>query len=343
MRVAASEELLTLALEDDRVVFVGSDLGFGAMEGLRREVPERFFMEGVSEQYVMGMAAGLAMEGFIPFVASIASFITRRCYEQIRIDVCLHDLPVRILGLGGGLVYAPLGPTHTAVEDCGLLREIPNLTVAAPGDKIEVRAFLRESLYRPGPLYLRLGPAGPPPLPTEVPPVLGRGRLLRTAGDVLIVSTGAMTHTALAVSEILASQSTRAGVLHVSTVAPIDEETLLAAADSVELVASLEEHSVVGGLGSAVSEVLTEWRPSNGTPMLRLGLPREFPAGATTRDAVLAAHGLDAVGVARSIADRLSNATRRRAITPLLTAPTKQPSTTRHHEATGKPFVSKES
>lgn len=344
MRVAATEELLALAREDDRVVFVGSDLGFGAMEGLRREVPDRFLMEGVSEQYVMGMAAGLAMEGFVPFVASIASFITRRCYEQIRIDVCLHNLPVRILGLGGGLVYAPLGPTHTAVEDCGLLREIPNLTVAAPGDATEVRAFLRESLHLPGPLYLRLGPAGPPPLPADDPPALGRGALLRPSGDVLIVSTGAITHTALAASEILASQAINAGVLHLNTVAPIDEQALLAAARSVHLVVSLEEHSVVGGLGAALSEAITGWRMSGGTSLLRLGLPREFPTGATTRDALLAAHGLDAAGVARSIADRLPLVTQPQGVSRPFAAHAGPPfNPCPAGESVGKPFVSKES
>lgn len=127
MRVTFGEELVKLARDDERVVFIGSDLGHGAMEEFRRHHPRRFFMEGVSEQYVMGMAAGLALDGFIPFIASIATFITRRCHEQIRIDVCLHELPVRIVGIGGGLVYAPLGPTHTAVDDWALMRGVPNI------------------------------------------------------------------------------------------------------------------------------------------------------------------------------------------------------------------------
>jgi transketolase len=305
MRVTATEELLAMARDDDRVVFIGSDLGFGAMEGFRREFPSRFFMEGVSEQYVMGMAAGMAMEGFVPFVASIASFITRRCYEQIRVDVCLHNLPVRILGLGGGLAYAPLGPTHTAVEDYGTLREIPNLAVAVPGDTTEVRALLRESLQLPGPLYMRLGPAAPPQLPVEHPSPLGKGTLLRPPGEVLIVSTGVMTHTALAVAQTLATQGIGAGVLHLNAVAPIDGQAL-AAAVPTHLVVSVEEHSVVGGLGSAIAEIITGTRACAGLPLLRLGLPREFPAGATTREDLLAAHGLDAAGLARSVAVHLA-------------------------------------
>jgi transketolase len=305
MRVTTSEELLAMARDDDRVVFVGSDLGFGAMEDLRREFPDRFFMEGVSEQYVMGMAAGLAMEGFMPFVASIASFITRRCYEQIRIDVCLHNLPVRIIGIGGGLVYAPLGPTHTAVEDFALLREAPNLTVAAPGDRAEVRAVLRESLRLPGPIYIRLGPARPPALPRSDLPVLGKGSLLRAPHEVLIVSTGAMTHDAMTASDMLTSRDIRGGALHMNTVWPIDREAILAVAGSTSLVVTLEEHSIVGGLGSAVSETLAA-EGSGGPPVLRLGLPRQFPVGATDRDILLADNSLDAAGVARSIVDRLT-------------------------------------
>jgi transketolase len=305
MRVTFGEELSRLARDDERVVFIGSDLGNGAMEDFRRQHPRRFFMEGISEQHVMGMAAGLAMDGFVPFVASIASFITRRCYEQIRIDVCLHDLPVRIVGIGGGLTYAALGPTHTAVDDWALLRAIPNMTVLAPGDRADVRSLLSQSLALPGPAYLRLGPAQPDPLPAAAPATVGKATLLRPAREVLLVATGAMTAVALAAAGDLARRGIGAGVLHVTTLKPFDRHALVEAMTGCTLAVSLEEHSVVGGLGSAVADALADQGPGAGLALLRLGIPDTFPTGAHRRDRLLREYGLDRAGVARSVAARL--------------------------------------
>jgi transketolase len=128
-----------LAKRDPRVVFVGSDLSPGLLKNMKAEMPERWFMEGVAEQNVIGMSAGLAMEGFVPYVNTIATFITRRCYEQVAVDLCLHKLPVRLIGNGGGMVYAPLGPTHLAIEDIAIMRALPNMTVVCPTDAEEMK------------------------------------------------------------------------------------------------------------------------------------------------------------------------------------------------------------
>ena len=138
MRKTALDCVFELAKKDDRVVFIGSDLSVGVLDEMRRVLPKRFFMEGVSEQHIIGMAAGLALEGFIPYVNTIATFLTRRCYEQIALDLCLQNLPVRLIANGGGAVYAPLGPTHLAVEDLAILRALPNMTVVAPCDAAEM-------------------------------------------------------------------------------------------------------------------------------------------------------------------------------------------------------------
>ena len=132
MRKTSLNCVYELAQQDERVLFVGSDLGSGVLDEMKQEFPERYFMEGISEQYIIGMAAGMAMEGFIPYVNTIATFLTRRCYEQVFIDICLHKLPVRLIGNGGGVVYAPLGPTHLATDDIAIMRSIPNMTVVAP-------------------------------------------------------------------------------------------------------------------------------------------------------------------------------------------------------------------
>src|SRR5256885_5627314 len=131
MRNACLDKVHDLAKRDGRVVFIGSDLSPGLLGDMKREMPARYYMEGISEQNVVGMAAGFAMEGYIPYVNTIATFITRRCYEQVAVDLCLHDLPVRLIGNGGGLVYAPLGPTHLAIEDMAIMRVLPNMAVGA--------------------------------------------------------------------------------------------------------------------------------------------------------------------------------------------------------------------
>ncbi len=143
MRDAVNDTIFELAKEDPRIAYICSDLHPPLLKRLQEEMPGRGFMEGVSEQYCVGMAAGMAAEGFIPFFHTIAVFATRRCYDQIACDVCIPDLPVRIIGAGGGLVYAPLGPTHIAIDDIALMRALPNMTVLCPGDKNEARELLK--------------------------------------------------------------------------------------------------------------------------------------------------------------------------------------------------------
>ena len=145
-----------LALKDSRVVFIGSDLGVGVLEKMKQEIPDRFIMEGVSEQHIIGMAAGMAMDGFIPYVNTIATFLTRRCFEQNVIDLGLHNSNVRLIANGGGLVYAPLGPTHLAIEDIAIMRTIPNMTIVAPADAEEMRRFMVQTVDYKGPIYIRL-------------------------------------------------------------------------------------------------------------------------------------------------------------------------------------------
>jgi transketolase len=146
MRKTSLDCVFELAKKDKRVLFIGSDLGPGVLENFKKELPSQFFMEGIAEQFIIGMSAGLAKEGFIPYVNTIATFITRRCYEQVAIDLCLHDLPVRLIGNGGGLVYAPLGPTHLALEDISLMKSLPNMTIISPCDAKEMHAMMHQTL-----------------------------------------------------------------------------------------------------------------------------------------------------------------------------------------------------
>src|SRR5476649_2310279 len=142
MRQSALTAVYELAKRDPRVLFIGSDLGAGVLEKFKTEMPDRYFMEGVSEAAIIGMSAGLAMDGFIPYFNTIATFLTRRCYEQVAIDLCLHNLPVRLIANGGGMVYAPLGPTHMAIEDIAIMRALPNMSVVAVADAEEMKRFM---------------------------------------------------------------------------------------------------------------------------------------------------------------------------------------------------------
>src|SRR5215472_17917818 len=198
MRATCLKQVHALARRDERVVFIGSDLSPGLLADMKREMPERWFMEGITEQNVVGMAAGFAMEGFIPYVNTIATFITRRCYEQVAVDLCLHDLPVRLIGNGGGLVYAPLGPTHLAIEDVAIMRALPNMTVVSVCDADEMIRFMDLTLDWPGPIYIRLAKGFDPIVSrAELGFEIGKAIPMRVAaaarGHVLMVSTGVMT------------------------------------------------------------------------------------------------------------------------------------------------------
>ncbi|MBF0126777.1 MAG: transketolase [Magnetococcales bacterium] len=303
MRKASLDCVLQLARRDERVLFIGSDLGAGTLEAFRQEFPERFFMEGIAEQHLIGMAAGLAMEGFIPYVNTIASFLTRRCLEQIVIDLCLHNLPVRLIGNGGGLVYAPLGPTHLAPDDLALMRALPNMTILAPADAVQMRACMAKTLEWPGPIYLRLGKGGDPVVcDPEAPCAIGVADTMRQGTEALFVTTGVMLQRALLACDILRSEGIECGVLHLHTVKPLDETALLAAARRYPLLVTLEEHALIGGLGSGVVELLMDRRVTPLPRVLRLGLPDRFCEHYGSQEALLHAFGLHPAAIAARVA-----------------------------------------
>lgn len=302
MRKAALDMVHQLARQDERVVYIGSDPGAGTLEPMRKEFPDRFFIEGIAEANVIGMAAGLAMEGYIPYVNTIATFLTRRCYEQVAVDLCLHGLPVRLIGNGGGLVYAPLGPTHTAIEDLAIMRALPGMTVTAVADADEMRRMMARTLDWPGPIYIRLGKGGDPVISLEENGfALGQAIPMRDGKDVLIVSTGVMTARALKAAELL-----DAAVLHMPTVKPLDGATLFRAAEGRCLVVTVEEHVRTGGLGSAVLEAFAD-RPGMPMPrLLRLALPDAFVHNYGSQDGLLSRFGLQPEGIATAVREALA-------------------------------------
>ena len=292
MRKTSLDQIYQLAQQDERVVFIGSDLGPGVLSEFKRNIPERFFMEGISEQYIIGMAAGLAFDGLIPYVNTIATFLTRRCFEQLAVDLCLHDLPVRLIANGGGLVYAPLGPTHQAIEDIGILRTLPNMTVVAPCDADEMARLIDASLHWPHPMYIRLAKGGDPIVSkSELGFEIGKGIQLKKAGDVLLVTTGITTQIGLQTSESLLKENIDCGVFHMHTIKPFDYDGLFKASESVKLIITIEEHVLNGGLGSAVLEAFSDHGLEK--KIIRLGIPDVFAKKYGSQELLMSEFGLD--------------------------------------------------
>ena len=302
MRRTSLECVYRLAERDERTVFIGSDLGPGVLDDMRQEIPRRWFMEGVSEQHIIGMAAGLALEGFVPYVNTIATFLTRRCLEQVAMDLCLHNLPVRLIANGGGVVYAPLGPTHLAIEDIALMRALPNMTIVAPSDAPEMERLMHQTIDWPGPIYIRLGKGGDPIVSEErLGFKIGKGVLLREPGDVLLVSTGVMTHRVQQAADVLSEDVIRCGVLHLHTIKPLDEALVTQLAASVKMVVIVEEHVLGGGLGTAVLEVISGKLAGNMPKVHRMGLPDKFPEEYGSQDSMLNSFGLDSGSIVANV------------------------------------------
>ncbi|MGY4257818.1 transketolase [Bradyrhizobium sp. USDA 4516] len=271
MRATFSKALESLAAHDDRIVFVGCDLGYNLMNSLREfkaAFPQRFFMEGVAEQYVAGMVAGLASGGLIPYVEFISTFVTRRAFEQVFIDIGLQQLRVRIIGSGGGLAYSALGPTHMALEDLALLRQVPNMGIFIPRNNDELEHILLSTRDWDGPLYIRLG-TGPYEGGRGPVSQMGRACRLRNGNGALIVSTGVVSSAISDIVELLVHGGLNPEVLHFSTLTPFDSETLCEAARRAAEVIVIEEHHRDGGLGSMVIETLADAKILR--PTTRLG------------------------------------------------------------------------
>jgi transketolase len=249
MRQEALATVHKLAKKDPRVLFVGSDLGAGTLDEMRQELPKQFFMEGISEQYIVGFISGLAQEGFIPFFNTIGTFITRRAYEQICIDIALHNLPVRLLSGGGGMVYAPLGPTHTAIEDISLMLSIPGLQVFAPADAKEMRALLEASINDLRPYYIRFGKGGEEIVTSDfenfdfMPKVFGS-----KDSDIVICTTGVMLQNCLGAKKLLEKIGKSATVIHFPYLNELRIANYLKTMHSAKNIVCVEEHVSRGGL-----------------------------------------------------------------------------------------------
>jgi len=255
MRNAFIRGLSALAESDDRVVLLTGDLGDKIFDDFARRFPGRFLNAGVAEANMIGVAAGMAMAGFRPFAYSITPFATLRCFEQIRNDVCYHELPVTIVGVGGGFSYGPNGPTHHALEDIGVMRTLPNLAVVCPGDPIEAELSVRAAGSQQMPVYLRLGRAGDPVVHRQAPEFrIGSAIVVREGSDCTLISTGGILSAVMDAAALLRDLSIDAAVVSMHTVKPLDGGFLERCSKQDRPVFTIEEHGLAGGLASAIGE-----------------------------------------------------------------------------------------
>ncbi|MDR1236734.1 MAG: transketolase family protein [Propionibacteriaceae bacterium] len=286
-----------IASEDPRIVILSADSGKSSgFTQFAAEFPERYFELGIMEQGVVGVASGLATTGKIPVFCAIAPFTTARPFEMVRNDVGYMRQNVKIVGRNAGISYSDLGATHHSLEDFAIMRMIPGMTIIAPQDPSEIETAAAAMLAHDGPVYLRIGNDPIPELFEPTPFTIGKARTAREGSDLTIVATGNLTRAALEAAELLSAQGVSAEVIGMPTVWPIDAATLRASAAKTGRVFTVEEHYVVGGLGTIVQEVLS----GQPIPVTKLGIPHEYATSGPYME-ILAHYGLDANGIAKAV------------------------------------------
>lgn len=291
MRNTFITSLTEHAVKNSAIVLVTNDLGYSVFEPFMQKMPDQFLNAGISEQHMTGCAAGMAIEGLIPVIYSIVPFVTMRNFEQIRNDICYQGLNVKIVGVGAGFSYGPYGHTHHGLEDIGILRTIPGLMILCPGDPLEVRAACNLMLRHTGPVYLRLGKSGEPNIHTKEPKLTaGKGLVMRDGTDLTVISTSTMLSTASSVVSLLTDSGTSVRFISMVCMKPFDEHIILESAKKTHRIVTIEEHSIMGGLGSAVAEVLADHHTH--AELTRIAVPDRFTPTMGLQDHMRKANGL---------------------------------------------------
>ncbi len=304
MRNAFADELTTLAGEDARVVLLSGDIGNRLFDRYKAVDSNRFYNCGIAEANMMGVAAGMALSGLRPFVYTITPFTTTRCFEQIRVDVCYHKAPVVIVGTGSGLSYAELGPTHHSLEDLAIMRTLPGMNVYAPCDTTELKLIMREVMKRNEPAYIRIGKKGEPDIHATMPALeTGKAIVVRPGTQVALLAVGNMVAESLQAAELLAQQGIEAEVVSFHTVKPLDSDYLAAARGRFPLLVTIEEHSRIGGVGSAVAE----WSAAKGHEgaLLSVATADEFMHEVGHQAYARKRYGLNAESITSEVLSRL--------------------------------------
>ncbi len=309
MKLAFTKTLTRLAATDPRIVVLTADLGFEIFDDFIRQHGQRYVNVGVAEAEMMCAAAGLAHEGFRPFAYSIASFATARCWEQIKISIAYPQLPVTIVGAGGGYAYCCSGVTHHSGEDLGLMSLLPGMAIVAPGDANEVVQLLPQIVGLNRPCYFRIGRGKEAAYDGMEPPVLGKARLLRHGEDIAILSTGDMASEVMSALSILRQKGIMPSVFQYHTIRPFDEETLESITRQFKIIVVAEEHIPRGGLASEVQDRLMQWHFAG--RLIRCTAPDRFILGSPTQEEMRDDCAINSRGIARRIIEEVVNAGRK--------------------------------
>lgn len=299
MRDACFEELCKIATADRNVVVMTDDMGAFSLEKFKKDLAPQYFNMGIAEQNIVSVAAGLALGGKRPFIYGISTFVTMRCYEQIRVDLCCMNLPVTIIGSGAGYTYGSDGPTHHATEDVAIMRALPEMTIFNPSDPVLTAAMVRMVYKNSGPAYIRIEKGPLPCLYAEQHDFQRGFEVLRPGRDVVIVATGVIVHSALQVAEELSNHSLDAGVVDLYRIKPIDEGALSSSLGQAKRLITIEENSIIGGIGSLVAEIMAG--RSRPVPLKRIALPDRFCCEYGNREWLHAYQGLDVKSLAKTI------------------------------------------
>jgi transketolase len=308
MRNAFADEIFKLAGADERVVMLSADIGNRLFDKYKAAHPARFYNCGVAEANTISLAAGLASCGLRPVCYTITPFITARCFEQIKVDVCYHEMPVLIVGTGSGLSYASLGATHHSLDDLALMRSLPGMRVLAPADAMELRSCLRAVLASNQPAYIRIGKKGEPVIFPEPPPfAFGKWNALREGNRVHLLAAGNTLPLALEAADALAGEKIAASVHSCASVKPLDEETLGRVFGEDGVVVTIEEHGLIGGFGAAVAEWLADQPARPRAQLLRFGAGDFYLHDAGEQDHARATYGISAAKIIEAVTGALGS------------------------------------
>lgn len=303
MRTAYLDTLYELAKKDKRVYALISDNGAIVYDKYRADLPKQYLNLGISEANMLGMAAGMANCGKIPYAYTIGAFLAYRALEFIRNDICLQKQNVKVVGTGAGEVYSALGATHHTTEDLGALRSLPGLTIVCPASPMEVRKATRAIYEYEGPVYLRLGTNREAEIyETDYSFELGKGVELRSGDDVTIISTGSILYDVLQVADKLRREGHGVRVINIHTIKPLDESIIVKAIEETEKIVTVEDHNVIGGIGTAVAEVIAEY--GKAVKFKRIGL-HDFSKGYGTYAEVKDANGIGMVAIQNAVEELL--------------------------------------
>lgn len=304
MRSSGLLQIYEMAKSDQNIIFIGSDLGFGVLQEFKDSLPQQFFMEGISEANIIGMAAGLALNSKTVYINTIASFLTRRCYEQIAINLCLENLNVKLFANGGGFIYGPMGPTHTTLEDVNIMMALPNMSVFVPCDKSQMIQLLPQINKLQGPSYIRVARDNYPSITSNFKSEIGKPLVLKEDGEFIIFSNGYFSHLALKIAKEL-SPSINIQVIDLHSLVPLDEQLLREKLHKAKQIISIEESFFPGGIYMVLSKLIIQNQIN--IPYLPITIPHSYQEKYGEQDQILCGLGLSQDHLLRKVSDFFSN------------------------------------